>query len=88
MFTIEIDGLGVEVSEFVCQPTPPHRDVKLRFRCASPDFDPPLEALIVFRDRHSWYRGMFRRIACTIEPNLKNYMYWSLGPVVTDPSKR
>lgn len=90
MFSIEIDGLRVEVNEFVCQPTPPRRDVELRFRCASLDFDPPLaaEALIVFPDGNSWYRGIFRRLACTIEPNLKNYTYSSLGPVVADLSKR
>jgi hypothetical protein len=90
MLTIEIDGLRVEVSEFVCQPTPPQRDVELRFRCASPDFDPLLaaEILIVFPTDSSWYRGVFRRIACTIEPNLKNYTYASLGPVVADSFKR
>ena len=90
MLTIEIDGLRVEVSEFDCQPTPPDRDVELRFRCASPDFDPPLpsEVLIVFPNGNSWYRGVFRRIACTIEPNLKSYTYSSLGPVVAASSKR
>ena len=90
MSTIEIDGLQVEVSEFSCRPTPPYRDVELRFRCTSLDFEPPLaaEVLIAFSDGDARYRGVFRRVAYTIEPNLKNYTYSSLGPVVADPSKR
>ena len=90
MFTIEIDGPLVEVSEFVCQRTPPRREVELRFRCASLDVDPPLaaEVLIAFREGNSWYRGVFRRTACTIESKLKSYTYSSLGPVVADPFRR
>jgi hypothetical protein len=57
MFTIEIDDLQVEVSEFfsLTNTSIPRR--RARFRGNSPDFDPPLaaEVSIAFRDGNSWH---------------------------------
>ena len=46
---------------FFANQRPPYRDVELRVRCTSPDFDPLLaaEVSISFRDGNSWHRGCF-----------------------------
>ena len=80
---LSINGLGIEVCDFVCEPIPPvGNDVKVRFRTGSHNYaDLGTTLSIIFPCGDASYRGRFRLASCSLEPESSEFEYVSVEPV-------
>ncbi len=86
-----VEGLAIEVTEFVCEPSPPDGPlVELRFR-RTPDRTVRLsqrEAMIEFQVRGILYYGLFRLVGYTVAPDHATFTYETRMPVTPVSDKR
>ncbi len=85
---VVIEGLAIEVTDFVCEPSPPTGSmVELRFhgeRGLSRRL-PEREVMIEFQVRRTLYYGLFLLISCTLAPDFDAFTYESRSPVIEMP---